>query len=107
MTSANLPYVMTARTQVIQIRVTPDEKKQIERRAKKQKASVSELIRAALTEQQEATVAVPAEEPSAAVKAEPVQVDDLASRREARARELARTMPLVNARQLAARQIPE
>jgi hypothetical protein len=111
---------MTARTEVIQIRVSPDEKKQIERRAKKEKASVSELIRKALTTPQMVPVPIPVEELSAAVKAQPgltvaqveefreeQRADNLAERREARARELARTMPLVNARQLAAREIPE
>jgi hypothetical protein len=110
---------MTPRTEVIQIRVSPDEKKQIERRAKKEKASVSELIRKALTTPQMVPVPIPVEELSAAVKAQPADstrsvasgtpplVEPLADRREARARELARTMPLVNARQLAAREIPE
>lgn len=113
---------MTPRTEVIQIRVSPDEKKQIERRAKKEKASVSELIRAALTTPESDPVPA-SSEPSAAVKPDPLAeafadgviaprqpgepAADLAWRREARARELARTMPLVNARQLAAREIPE
>ncbi len=119
---------MTVRTEVIQIRVTPDEKRQIERRAKKDKATVSQFIRKTLTTPEKATTAVPAVEPSAAeglrtatgkpypvisdsersvASGTPPAVEPLADRREARARELARRMPLVNARQLAAREIPE
>jgi hypothetical protein len=104
---------MTARSKLLQIRLTEDELDQLHDRAKSRGMSVSDMVRKHLelrpvvmgvaTMSAEPDMA----EPEPVAEAQPEPVADLDERRERRARELAVKMPLRNARMLAAREIAE